>query len=280
MDTRKRRRNRLIAAVCLTLLLLIILAICLGIIFRSENGASSSEVLKTTIISRCETYLQNNDPGSSESICNTLWMTFTKAFVGQDPCAVPPEAYNQLFQAINNYPSCNRTLFWSKTKAISHKYTQEKKCLETLEDTLLGNVMDGLTWCGKNNSNEIFTSGCPAWTECTMNPVRSFWDRSSGLIAEQTCGAATVMLNGSIPTPFDPNSTFGRIEAKRLKYPLVSGLTVVLVTQTNVTSCENDSLQNLQRVLDQSLTYSCKVVLQSQILDCISDPHMPCGKCW
>nr|XP_023679442.1 ADP-ribosyl cyclase/cyclic ADP-ribose hydrolase 1-like [Paramormyrops kingsleyae] len=277
MDTRKRRRNRLIAAVCTTLLLLIILAICVGIIFRSNNGASSSEDLKTNITSRCETFLKNNDLDSSESICNTLWMTFTKAFVGQDPCAVPPEAYRQLFQS--KYPACNRTLFWSKTKEISHKYTKEKKCLETLEDTLLGSVMDGLTWCGKNNSNEIFTSGCPAWTECTMNPVRSFWNWSSGMFAEHTCGAATVMLNGSIATPFDPSSFFA-IEVGRLIYPRVSGLTVVLVTQKNVTSCENDSLQNLQKVLDPSLKYSCKVIPQSQILDCISDPHTPCGKCW
>lgn len=45
-------------------------------------------------------------------------------------------------------------MFWSKTKDMVHSYANRNKgCHVTMEDTLLGSVMDGLTWCGKEGSN-------------------------------------------------------------------------------------------------------------------------------
>lgn len=51
-------------------------------------------------------------------------------------------------------------MFWSKTKDIVHDYTKKNKaCYETLEDTLLGSVVNDLTWCGKEGSKGEKTSG-------------------------------------------------------------------------------------------------------------------------
>lgn len=44
-------------------------------------------------------------------------------------------------------------MFWSKTKDLVHDFTEKKDCFLTLEDTLLGSVVDGLTWCGKEGSS-------------------------------------------------------------------------------------------------------------------------------
>lgn len=45
-------------------------------------------------------------------------------------------------------------MFWSKTKDIVHDYTKKNEaCFVTLEDTLLGSVVNGLTWCGKEGSD-------------------------------------------------------------------------------------------------------------------------------
>lgn len=44
-------------------------------------------------------------------------------------------------------------LFWSKTKKIVHDFTEKRDCFLTLEDTLVGFIMNGLTWCGKEESN-------------------------------------------------------------------------------------------------------------------------------
>lgn len=44
-------------------------------------------------------------------------------------------------------------MFWSKTKDVVHDYNGKTSCFVTMEDTLLGSVLDKLTWCGKEGSN-------------------------------------------------------------------------------------------------------------------------------
>lgn len=44
-------------------------------------------------------------------------------------------------------------MFWSKTKNVVHDFTEKRDCFVTLEDTLLGSVLNGLTWCGKEGSS-------------------------------------------------------------------------------------------------------------------------------
>ena len=43
-------------------------------------------------------------------------------------------------------------MFWSKTKELVHDFTERIDCYITLEDTLVGSVADGLTWCGRVDS--------------------------------------------------------------------------------------------------------------------------------
>lgn len=45
-------------------------------------------------------------------------------------------------------------MFWSKTKTLVHDYVDKNKaCFVTVENTLLGSVLDGLDWCGREGSN-------------------------------------------------------------------------------------------------------------------------------
>lgn len=41
-----------------------------------------------------------------------------------------------------------KTMLWSDTKDLVHKFTERTKLFITMEDTLLGSVLDGRTWCG------------------------------------------------------------------------------------------------------------------------------------
>lgn len=51
-------------------------------------------------------------------------------------------------------------MFWSKTKDIVHDFTGKNKgCFFTVENTLMGSVVDGLKWCGKEGSSGEKTSG-------------------------------------------------------------------------------------------------------------------------
>lgn len=46
-------------------------------------------------------------------------------------------------------------MFWSRSKQVVHDFTEKTDCFITLEDTLLGSVLDGLSWCGKENSKGV-----------------------------------------------------------------------------------------------------------------------------
>ncbi|XP_019218579.1 ADP-ribosyl cyclase/cyclic ADP-ribose hydrolase 1 isoform X2 [Oreochromis niloticus] len=246
--------------------LIVIGAVVLGLTLKSG--------FKSTFLSRCEKFNQHD--------CKKLWDLFEKAYVNKDPCKVPVEAYNPLIAAAPFKPQCNKMMFWSKTKDVVHGLTAKRKdCFVTLEDTLLGSVLDDLTWCGKEGSKDTFTAGCPEWSECVNNPVRSFWNRSSAAFADVACGDVTAMLSGSIDTPFNSTSNFASIEVPRFKASRVKKLNVVMVIQKNaISNCNHPSLKNLRQSLDTGITYSCKDVSESRIQECGAKPEIACGACW
>lgn len=40
--------------------------------------------------------------------CEEIWTSFKQAFVGKNPCDVPPEAYDPLIRTVIQDPACNR----------------------------------------------------------------------------------------------------------------------------------------------------------------------------
>lgn len=268
LPEKRRRRRRLLLSVAAVLLLIIVVAVVLGVTLRKH-----SDELQPVFLSRCEKF-EGYD-------CQKIWDTFQQAYVNKDPCKVPMEAYDSLITAAPFKPACNRMMFWSKTKDVVHEFTDKRDCFVTLEDTLLGSVLDGLTWCGKEGSSETFTTDCPGWTDCENNTVRSFWNRISAAYADVACGDVTAMLNGSITVPFSPTSIFASIEVKGFNASRVRNLNVVLVTEEkHVTNCTNASLKDLQEELAEGIKYNCKEVPETQIQECGSDPEKPCGSCW
>uniref|UniRef100_A0A674NQN6 ADP-ribosyl cyclase/cyclic ADP-ribose hydrolase n=1 Tax=Takifugu rubripes TaxID=31033 RepID=A0A674NQN6_TAKRU len=222
--------------------------------------------------------------GPFMSDCETIWSTFEQAYVGRDPRKIPKDAYNPLFQVAPITTPRDKTMFWSKTERVVHAYNDKTKCFVTMEDTLLGSVLNNLSWCGKEGSSETFTSGCPDWNACKdnkYNPVRSFWTQGSAKFAEAACGDATVMLDGSIATPFNTSSFFAMYEVPNLNSAKVRKLTVVLVTATTpVSECANESLDELRRKLDSNIIYECKEVSETRINECASNNNISCTDCW
>uniref|UniRef100_A0AAX7T851 ADP-ribosyl cyclase/cyclic ADP-ribose hydrolase n=1 Tax=Astatotilapia calliptera TaxID=8154 RepID=A0AAX7T851_ASTCA len=299
----KRRRKRcVILIVIVVLIVIVIIAVVLGLTLRQNKSE-----FKSTFLSRCEKFNQTD--------CQKVWDAFEQAYVNKDPCKVAVEAYDPLIVAAPFKPQCNRMMFWSKTKDVVHGFTEKRDCFVTLEDTLLGSVLDGLTWCGKEGSKGTFTTGCPGWSECENNPVRSFWRRISAAFADVACGDVTAMLSGSIDTPFNPtrkkapaesgsgrgiccnrledstkdmlwktardNNIFASIEVVRFQASRIKSLNVVMVLQQNAKSnCTDPSLKNLRQTLDTGITYSCKDVPESRIQECGAKPEIACGACW
>ncbi|KAM9712275.1 ADP-ribosyl cyclase/cyclic ADP-ribose hydrolase 1-like isoform 2-T2 [Menidia menidia] len=217
--------------------------------------------------------------------CEQLWDAFQKAYVKKHPCKVPTEAYDPLMTLAPIEPLQDKAMFWSKTKDVVHDFTGKTDCFVTVEDSLLGSVLDGLTWCGnKGNESEAetLTTGCPDWNTCPNNSVSSFWKRISTAFADAAKGDVTVMLNGSITKPFDDKSIFASVEVERLKSPRIKNLKVVLVADKKAgNNCKNGSLKTLQEKLkEKKIKYDCKDVPQSQIKKCSSDGEKTCGSCW
>ncbi|TWW70769.1 ADP-ribosyl cyclase/cyclic ADP-ribose hydrolase 1-like [Takifugu flavidus] len=262
------KRGVCIAAV--VLLLVLVVETTLG---ATLSRKPPQQTFKETFIARCHQY--------NGSDCETIWSTFEQAYVGRDPCKIPTDAYNPLFQVAPIETPPDKAMFWSKTKDVVDAYNDKRKCFVTMKDTLLGSVLDDLSWCGKEGSSETFTSDCPDWNYCEDNPVRSFWTQGSTKFAEAAAGDATVMLNGSIATPFDNSSFFAKTEVPNLKYPKVRKLTVVLVTKaTPVSTCSNESLDELRRKLGSNIIYECKEVSETRINECASNNNISCTDCW
>lgn len=267
---RRRRRRPLIIIGVVVVALLIIVVVAVAVSLKQQGG---KDVFQSTFMAKCKKF-QGYD-------CNKVWEAFQQAYVGRDPLKVPAEAYNPFIAETQFHnPMCNKLVFWSKTKEIAHDFTEKNEgCYITVEDTLMGSVVDGLTWCGKEGSNETFTTGCPKWEE-GENPVHSFWKRASAAFADAACGDVTVMLNGSLDTPYHPTSVFASIEVPRFTSAKLKSLTVVLVTQNNLGTCTNDSLKNLQNDLAQGIPYHCKEVTETQIQKCSSSSGTLCNTCW
>ncbi|XP_021167201.2 ADP-ribosyl cyclase/cyclic ADP-ribose hydrolase 1 [Fundulus heteroclitus] len=234
----------------------------------------NKDEFKQTFIQRCQKFSGYN--------CQTIWDVFQQAFVNRDPCEVLPKAYDPLFLLVPLKAPCNTLMFWSGANYVAHNFTKKNHCFKTMEDFMLGSVLNDQKWCGKKGSNETYNTGCPNGTACDKYPVDFFWRRSSAAFGDAACGNVTVMLNGSYSSPFRETSVFATVELKRFEFPRVKHLTAVLVIQENSdTDCSNDSLKKLEKELrDKGIGYRCSAVTQSHLEKCASDPDKPCGACW
>ncbi|KAM9712264.1 ADP-ribosyl cyclase/cyclic ADP-ribose hydrolase 1-like isoform 2-T2 [Menidia menidia] len=299
----KRRRGRLLLCVSVVVVLITICAVVLGVTLaqRSDgpksNHPSSHDLnsfsdgiaefqkarsrnkdeFKNTFLEKCQKFKK-----SQKTKCEQLWDAFQKAYVKKDHCKVHMEDYDPLMTLAPIEPLQDKAMFWSKTKDVVHDFTKRTDCFVTVEDSLLGSVLDGLTWCGKEGSSETLTTGCPDWNTCPNNSVSSFWKRISTAFADAAKGDVTVMLNGSITKPFDDKSIFASVEVERLKSPRIKNLKVVLVADKKAgNNCKNGSLKALlEQLKKKEIKYDCKDVPQSQIKKCSSGGKKTCGSCW
>ncbi|KAJ6659403.1 hypothetical protein lerEdw1_019135 [Lerista edwardsae] len=156
-------------------------------------------------------------------------MQLQNAFAYRDPCSMTDEDYQPLMDLASHFIPCNKSLFWSKTKDLVHRFTKANHDFLTLEDTLVGYIADELSWCG-DLATGINYQSCPKWSECENNPGTIYWKMASKMFAEAACGTVQVMLNGSIETgAFRNDSFFGGIEVPNLNPDKISTMHIWLM---------------------------------------------------
>ncbi|XP_026548341.1 ADP-ribosyl cyclase/cyclic ADP-ribose hydrolase 1-like [Notechis scutatus] len=114
--------------------------------------------------------------------CFRVRKLFEQAFRYKDPCNATKEDYQPLMDLARYSIPCNKSLFWSKTNDLAHHYTKTNHNFLTLEDTLLGYIADGITWCGNPSGSGINYESCPKWTECENNPSSVYWKLASKMV--------------------------------------------------------------------------------------------------
>ncbi|XP_023287228.1 ADP-ribosyl cyclase/cyclic ADP-ribose hydrolase 1-like [Seriola lalandi dorsalis] len=169
-------------------------------------------------------------------------------------------------------------MLWSDTKDLVSQYTKNNPGCFNLEKTLLGFVLDGQSWCGKEGSKETFTKLCPESNGCENSPYRSFWRKTSAQFAAHACEEVTAMLNGGRKEPFDPNSCFA-LEVENLRSSVVSRLNVVLVDGKE-SMCNSENLQALWVELNKKgINHNCKPASTADVKKCEWNKTNPCGVC-
>uniref|UniRef100_A0A8C5WW82 ADP-ribosyl cyclase/cyclic ADP-ribose hydrolase 1 n=1 Tax=Laticauda laticaudata TaxID=8630 RepID=A0A8C5WW82_LATLA len=142
--------------------------------------------LKSMFVSLC----RNED-------CFRVWKLFEQAFLYKDPCNVTKEDYQPLMDLARYSIPCNKSLFWSKTYDLAHHFTKTNHNFLTLEDTLLGYIADGITWCGNPSDSGINYESCPKWTECENNPSSVYWKLASKMVCFADLFSAPIIF-GSV----------------------------------------------------------------------------------
>ncbi|XP_007424925.2 ADP-ribosyl cyclase/cyclic ADP-ribose hydrolase 1 [Python bivittatus] len=196
------------------------------------------------------------------------------------------EDYQPLMEMARQSIPCNKSLFWSKTHDLVHRYTKINNDFLTLEDTLLGYIADGISWCGNPFDSGVNYESCPKWTECESNPSSVYWKLASKMFAEASCGTVQVMLNGSTASgAFRKSSIFGSVEIVNLNPEKVSKMQIWLMHDIDGPqreSCTGHSIAQLKEILkNHNISVSCEDNYRpAQLLQCTRNPnHTACAVC-
>ncbi|XP_067386394.1 ADP-ribosyl cyclase/cyclic ADP-ribose hydrolase 1 [Emydura macquarii macquarii] len=295
-SSRTRHRHRALLLVGIMVLLVTLAAVLAAVLAQGRKesskkllhwkGKGTTENLEQIILGRCYNYVTTVNPALRDKDCQKIWETMKNAFIYKNPCNITIEDYQPLMDLASHPIPCNKSLFWSKTNDLVHRYTKTNHSFLTLEDTLLGYMTDGVSWCGNPSSPGINYKSCPKWSECESNPSSVYWKMASKMFAERACGVVQVMLNGSIDAgAFINSSIFGSIEIFNLDPDKVSTVQIWLMHNIGgpqSESCMGPSITRLKSILEErALSVSCEDNYRPvQLLQCASDPdHADCRLC-
>ncbi|KAM6429161.1 ADP-ribosyl cyclase/cyclic ADP-ribose hydrolase 1 isoform 3-T3 [Rhynochetos jubatus] len=242
-SARRRQRTVLLLGIAVLLAALVLAVVLASVLTHGKQEIRPSMLkwkdrgttknLREVILGRCYSYVVARYPEYPElgdKDCLKIWESLKHAFIYKNPCNITPEDYQPLMELASHPIPCNKSLFWSKTNDLAHRYTKSNQNFLTLEDTLLGYMADRVSWCGDPSAPGINYESCPKRSECESNPSSVFWKMASKMFAEAACGEVQVMLNGSVEAgAFRSSSIFGSIEIFNLNPDKVSAVHIWLM---------------------------------------------------
>jgi len=225
--------------------------------------------------------------------CTLIWNAFAGMFTGVDPTTVNETSYQPFLQAAWHPIPTNLNLFWTGTTYVNvrpdqptalirdvvHDYSLNANRYFTLEDTMWGNLLNGLTWCGADDQSEDIWNytTCPSYG--SPGSTAAFWNAGSTQFASlgkgnlQMLGYASssnttacvtssgVAVNITIPQTVTVSCSGGGLISGISFLSLVSLLNTNCSTRSMMDSCVNgDVLAAANECLGQT---SCNITASS-----------------
>ncbi|XP_058659863.1 ADP-ribosyl cyclase/cyclic ADP-ribose hydrolase 1-like [Ammospiza nelsoni] len=295
-SARARQRTVLLVGIAVLLAALVLAVVLASLLTHGRHEVSpqmlkwkdrgTTKNLQEVIVGRCYNYITAQHPELGDKDCLKIWESLKDAFIYKNPCNITPEDYQPLMELASHPIPCNKSLFWSKTNDLVHRYTKSNQNFLTLEDTLLGYMADRVSWCGDPSAPGINYESCPKRNECESNPGSVFWKMASKMFAEAACGVVQVMLNGSVEAgAFRSSSIFGSIEIFNLDPDKVTEVHIWLMQNIGGPQSESCSGHSIQRLINILEERNFKIICEDnyrpvQLLQCVHNPdHTDCRLC-
>ncbi|KAL5004514.1 hypothetical protein ScPMuIL_017970 [Solemya velum] len=243
-------------------------------------GSGTTPHIREIFLGRCWAYQEVIKPQhlhSDVKNCELLWDMFVTAFSNKGPCDVTSQEYAPFMSQASQEIARNKAMFWSGTYQIAHQFAENGKRFVTLEDTLIGYIVNSVTWCGDNAGiNYMY---CPPWYECAEAGT-AFWGSASSEFASSARGNITIVLDGSRDgkPAYSKDSYFAKFELPALRLPDVTRVNILLVHDIDKPRremCDNGSLLSLQDdIAARGLKSTCVDDPDTVIhLMCVDDPE-------
>lgn len=236
-------------------------------ISKTEAGPGTTLNIDRIFIGRCLEYqelFRGKLLEPTQINCTELWSIFRDAWTYKNPRSISRTDYDNFFEiAQQTYLPKDKVLFWSGTYEVAHEYSNSGTRFVTLEDTLIGYLVNGLTWCGMmcDTCDGINYDECPDFPDLPRRSSHAFWGGASSTFASMASGVARLMLNGTNQErpAYSRESFFGQFELPVLSKDVQ--LQVILVNDLNkvpLEHCDMGSLADLRKdVENRGMLYSC-----------------------
>jgi len=224
---------------------------------------STTPHIREVFLGKC--YLKN--PTTSQVNCSQLWNTFATA-ASLSPSLASSKDWTPFFDTSSFVSPLGSALLWSGSKDFSAYLSDGGLRFTTLEESPVGYILNGLTWCGQNLSEGTpsafdYSNPCiypNSQTNFGMEPV---WQQSSLRFALGASGIIHILLqpapsvNGTY-VAFRNTSILSTIELPALNASTITGCKVLVLKNASWPTevCASGSLNILSATLSTMFAFN------------------------
>jgi len=206
-------------------------------------------------IGRC----YDKDPSQN---CTHVWNAFFKA-AKKAPSLVRDQDWDSFFSISSFSTPPNNALFWSGNGPLASALSTSDDEFTNLEETTTGYSLNGLSWCGTDNSADLeYSNPCYFPNNSSYYGMEPVWRRASKIFAQNATGNITVLLQPRMDSStgrfmaFRNSSIFASEELPNLNRNKIAHIKLLVVLDSAnapLEKCGSGSLLILKNLIFRNL---------------------------